>query len=385
MPQLARKSSDDQGRRRQARERRAANRTPGCTDSAALAAAKQLSRMTNPSDIVMMDALALSRAIQSKQVSCVEVMNAYLDHIDALNPKVNAIVSLQDRGDLVAQAKARDERACARRDSRLDARPAAGDQGPDRDQGHPHHARLAHLQGFRADRRRHPCRARQARRRHHHRQDQHAGVRARLQHLQRRVRPHAQRLRPVARPPADRAAAPASRSRCTCCRSPTAPITAARCAIRPPTTMCSAFARRSAACRRKALDVFYAIMGDAGPDGAQRARSRDAAVGAGRLRSARAAVEPAGPGAIRRAAQARFQGHAHRLGRRLRRPSAVRAGHARSLQGGAEGVRIARLHGRGGHARLSDRAGLAELENPARLAVRLGAEGATTTIRPSAR
>src|SRR5204863_1886050 len=65
--------------------------------------------MSKPSNIVMMDALALSRAIQSKQVSCVEVMNAYLDHIDALNPKVNAIVSLQDRGGLVAQARARDE------------------------------------------------------------------------------------------------------------------------------------------------------------------------------------------------------------------------------------------------------------------------------------
>jgi amidase len=65
--------------------------------------------MPKPSDIVMMDALALSRAIQSKQVSCVEVMNAYLDHIDALNPKVNAIISLQDRGGLIAEAKARDE------------------------------------------------------------------------------------------------------------------------------------------------------------------------------------------------------------------------------------------------------------------------------------
>ena len=62
-----------------------------------------------PSDIVMMDALALSRAIKSKQVSCVEVMNAYLDHIDALNPRVNAIVSLQDRDGLLRQAKARDE------------------------------------------------------------------------------------------------------------------------------------------------------------------------------------------------------------------------------------------------------------------------------------
>src|SRR4029077_10166433 len=57
----------------------------------------------------MMDALALSHAIQSKQVSCVEVMNAYLDHIDALNPRINAIVSLQDRGELIRQAKARDD------------------------------------------------------------------------------------------------------------------------------------------------------------------------------------------------------------------------------------------------------------------------------------
>ena len=72
---------------------------------------------------------------------------------------------------------------------------------------------------------------------------------------------------------------------------------------RPPTTTSSASARRSAACRRKALDAFYAVHGHAGPDGAQRARSRDAAVGAGRLRPARAAVEPAGPGAVRRAAR----------------------------------------------------------------------------------
>jgi amidase len=65
--------------------------------------------MAKPSDIVMMDALALSRAIHAKQLSCVEVMGAYLDHIDALNPKVNAIVSLQERGDLLQQARSRDE------------------------------------------------------------------------------------------------------------------------------------------------------------------------------------------------------------------------------------------------------------------------------------
>jgi len=31
-------------------------------------------------------------------------MGAYLDHIDAFNPRVNAIVALQDRVELMAQA-----------------------------------------------------------------------------------------------------------------------------------------------------------------------------------------------------------------------------------------------------------------------------------------
>jgi amidase len=61
-----------------------------------------------PSDIVMMDAVALAAAIRMRRVSCVEAMEAYLDRIDALNPKVNAIVALQDRGDLLARARERD-------------------------------------------------------------------------------------------------------------------------------------------------------------------------------------------------------------------------------------------------------------------------------------
>jgi amidase len=63
---------------------------------------------TKLSDIVRMDGAGLSHAIRSKQVSCVEVMNAYLDHIARLNPKVNAIVSLQPREGLLAQARERD-------------------------------------------------------------------------------------------------------------------------------------------------------------------------------------------------------------------------------------------------------------------------------------
>ncbi|MEO8302360.1 MAG: amidase family protein, partial [Rhizomicrobium sp.] len=60
------------------------------------------------SDIVKMDARSLSKAIAAKKVSCAEVMTAHLDHIAALNPKVNAIVALQDRDALMAQARERD-------------------------------------------------------------------------------------------------------------------------------------------------------------------------------------------------------------------------------------------------------------------------------------
>jgi amidase len=55
-----------------------------------------------------MDASALARAIRTRAVSCVEVMTAYLDHIDRVNPLVNAIVSLEDRESLLRQAAGRD-------------------------------------------------------------------------------------------------------------------------------------------------------------------------------------------------------------------------------------------------------------------------------------
>lgn len=66
---------------------------------------------TGASEIVRMDARSLGRAIAARKLSSVEVMNAYCDHIAALNPKVNAIVALQDRGALLAQARERDAQA----------------------------------------------------------------------------------------------------------------------------------------------------------------------------------------------------------------------------------------------------------------------------------
>ena len=51
---------------------------------------------------------ALAAAIRSRQVSCVEVMTAYLDHIEKLNPKVNAIVASRTVRRLLAQSRERD-------------------------------------------------------------------------------------------------------------------------------------------------------------------------------------------------------------------------------------------------------------------------------------
>src|SRR5215475_1578147 len=82
--------------------------TTGAAISAAMPSTSQAAAGVRPSDIVLLDAVALSSAIHSRQVSCVEVMTAHLDHIDKLNPKVNAIVALQDRGGLLAQANERD-------------------------------------------------------------------------------------------------------------------------------------------------------------------------------------------------------------------------------------------------------------------------------------
>jgi amidase len=58
--------------------------------------------------LVDLSASALSDAIRRRQVSCREVMAAYLAHIARLNPSVNAIVALQNRDDLLRQADARD-------------------------------------------------------------------------------------------------------------------------------------------------------------------------------------------------------------------------------------------------------------------------------------
>ena len=60
------------------------------------------------SDIVELTATALSRAIHAREVSCVEVLDAFLAQMDRFNPVVNAIVAGADREALHAQALERD-------------------------------------------------------------------------------------------------------------------------------------------------------------------------------------------------------------------------------------------------------------------------------------
>ncbi|MEO6032388.1 MAG: amidase [Burkholderiaceae bacterium] len=59
-------------------------------------------------DITDLTAHALSSAIHTRELSCRELMRAYLDRIDALNPVCNAIVSLRDGDALLREADARD-------------------------------------------------------------------------------------------------------------------------------------------------------------------------------------------------------------------------------------------------------------------------------------
>ena len=57
-----------------------------------------------PADLTNLSASDLSTAIRQREASCVEVMQAYLARIHRYNPVYNAIVSLVDDDDLLAQA-----------------------------------------------------------------------------------------------------------------------------------------------------------------------------------------------------------------------------------------------------------------------------------------
>jgi amidase len=156
--------------------------------------------MTHPDPLMSLTDLAaheLAAAIASRQVSCREVMAAFLARIADLNPGHNAIVSLREEDDCLRDAEDCDRRTRPRprRDALLPVRPAAGDQGRVADGRPAQHLGLADPPRQRP---RHRCAdgaAHEVGRLHRHRQDQHAGVRPRLAHLQRGLRDDAQRLR----------------------------------------------------------------------------------------------------------------------------------------------------------------------------------------------
>jgi amidase len=81
----------------------------GAVASAAAPSIVTAAAAARPPALVMLDAAGLADAIRTRQVSCVEVMTAYLDHIEKVNPRVNAIVALQSRTSLLAQSGERDK------------------------------------------------------------------------------------------------------------------------------------------------------------------------------------------------------------------------------------------------------------------------------------
>uniref|UniRef100_UPI0038BB92A3 amidase family protein n=1 Tax=Novosphingobium sp. TaxID=1874826 RepID=UPI0038BB92A3 len=72
--------------------------------SAAILAEARVRAATATVPSTAMSAHDLAAAIAARKVSAVEVMGAYLDRIGKLNPRVNAIVGLQDRDALLLQA-----------------------------------------------------------------------------------------------------------------------------------------------------------------------------------------------------------------------------------------------------------------------------------------
>jgi amidase len=60
-------------------------------------------------DICYMNAVDLAASIKKKELSSVEVMTAFYDRIEQVNPKVNALVALLEREDAMALARQADE------------------------------------------------------------------------------------------------------------------------------------------------------------------------------------------------------------------------------------------------------------------------------------
>ncbi|MDF7660732.1 amidase [Erwiniaceae bacterium L1_54_6] len=65
--------------------------------------------MREEANILWLHAYELAALIKQRKISCRRVMEIYLDHIENVNPLVNAIVSLRDRATLLKEAEEKDQ------------------------------------------------------------------------------------------------------------------------------------------------------------------------------------------------------------------------------------------------------------------------------------
>ncbi|MGN6143272.1 MAG: amidase family protein, partial [Mesorhizobium sp.] len=78
-------------------------------------AARRQSRLAAApaSAVCRLSAETLARRIRERQLSVREVATAFLDRIEAVNPLVNAVVSLRERADILREAADADARLAA--------------------------------------------------------------------------------------------------------------------------------------------------------------------------------------------------------------------------------------------------------------------------------
>ena len=152
------------------------------------------------SELTRLTAAELAEKIHSREVSAVEVAQAHLDRIAAVDGQVHAFLHVAEEAAL-ASATLVDE-ACAAGTppaSPLAGR-AAGAQGRLHHDRHAHHRGLEDPRGLAPAVRRHGHRAAAGGRDHDPGQDQHGRVRHGLLHRELRLRPHAQPVGPRPRP-----------------------------------------------------------------------------------------------------------------------------------------------------------------------------------------
>ena len=171
-----------------------AGTVPGLSGTAWAQPAKTAIAAGAGDELCDLSAIELVARMRRKQVSAREVMTAHLARIERVNPKVNAVVTLVAERAMADAARA-DERLARGEASRRSARPAGGAQGSGRYGRHPHDPRVAVLPRQRAGQGRAHRDAHPRGRGDHLRQDEHAGVRRRLADVQQRLRGDAQSLR----------------------------------------------------------------------------------------------------------------------------------------------------------------------------------------------